>query len=139
MAIWWFMTFIILIVIEIVTVDLVSVWFAIGAVVSMISSVFVDSVLVQLIIFVLVSLIALAITKPLVKKFKTNEFVPTNLDRVIGKIGTVTKSISKDSYGEVKVYGNVWTAASKENIAVGTKVKVLAIEGVKLIVKTEEE
>lgn len=139
MAIWWFGAFIILLIIEIGTVNLVSVWFAIGAIVSMICSLFIDSLIIQLLVFIIVSLIALAITKPLIKKFKVMEIVPTNIDRVIGKIGTVTKEITKDSYGEVKVFGNVWTASSNKKISVGTKVKVLAIEGVKLIVKVEEE
>lgn len=139
MTIWWFVAFIILLLIEIGTVNLVSIWFAIGAIVSMICSVFVESAIIQLLVFFVVSLISLAVTKPLIKKFKVLEFIPTNLDRVIGKVGTVTKEITKDNYGEVKVFGNVWTAASDKKISVGTKVKVLAIEGVKLIVKVEEE
>lgn len=139
MTIWWFGAFVILLLMEIGTVNLVSVWFAIGAIVAMICSVFIESVVIQLLVFIVVSLIALAVTKPLIKKFKVMEFVPTNLDRVIGKVGTVTKEITKDNYGEVKVFGNAWTAASDKKISVGTKVKVLAIEGVKLIVKVEEE
>lgn len=139
MAIWWFLAFVFLLIIEIGTVNLVSIWFAIGAIVSMICSLFVESFIIQMVVFIVVSLIALAITKPVIKKFKVREVIPTNFDRVIGKPATVTKEISSDSYGEVKVFGNVWTAASDENISVGTKVKVLAIEGVKLIVKAEEE
>ena len=73
------------------------------------------------------------------KKFKGFEKVPTNSDRVIGKRGEVTKEIDRDKYGEVKVYGNTWTATSKEDISVGEKVIVTGIEGVKLIVKKEEE
>ncbi len=139
MAIWWFVAFIILLVIELETVNLVSVWFAIGAIVSMICSLFVESFIIQLVVFIVVSLVALAITKPIMKKIKVREVIPTNIDRVIGKTATVTKEITKDNYGEAKVFGNVWTAASNKKIPVGTKVKVVAIEGVKLIVKVEEE
>ena len=134
MAIYWFVTFIILLIIEIVTINLVSIWFAIGAIASMINSIF-----IQLIVFIIVSLISLLITKPIIKKIKSKEIIPTNLDRVIGKSAIVTKEIKKDKYGEVKVLGSIWTACSDADIDLGEKVKVLSIEGVKLIVKIEEE
>ena len=139
MTIMWFLTFIILLIIELTTVNLVTIWFAIGAVAGLITTMFTDSILIQLIVFVTVSLIALLLTKPLIKKFKGYDVVPTNSDRVIGKVGEVTKEIKTDKYGEVKVYGNIWTASSKDEIKVGEKVKVLAIDGVKLIVEKEEE
>ena len=139
MTIMWFIAFIILLFIELATVNLVTIWFAIGAVAGLITTTFTDSFLIQLIVFIVVSLLALLLTKPLIKKFKGYDVVPTNSDRVIGKVGEVTKEIRTDKYGEVKVYGNIWTASSKEKIEVGEKVKVLAIDGVKLIVEKEEE
>jgi len=139
MAIWWFGAFALLTLIELMTVNLVSIWFAIGAIVAMISCFFTDSLLVQTIVFAIASVISLMITKPLVKKMRHRDVVPTNLDRVIGKTATVTKEIDKDNYGEVKVLGAIWTACCDEKVLVGQKVKVLAIDGVKLIVKLEEE
>ena len=139
MTIIWFIAFIILLLIELATVNLVTIWFAIGAVAGLITTMFTDSFLIQLIVFIVVSLVALLLTKPLIKKFKGFNVIPTNSDRVIGKVGEVTKEIKADKYGEVKVYGNIWTASSKEEIEVGEKVKVLAIDGVKLIVEKEEE
>ena len=139
MAIGWFVAFIILLVIEMMTVNLVSIWFAIGAVAAIISTIFTDSFIIQLIVFVIVSIIALLITKPLVKKFKGFNVEPTNSDRVIGKTGEVTKKIEKNKYGEVKIFGNTWTATSDTPIDEGERVKVLSIDGVKLIVKKEEE
>ena len=56
---------------------------------------------------------------------------------VIGKIGDVTKKIEDNHYGEVKVFGNTWTAYSDEEIDVGSRVKVLKIDGVKLFVQKE--
>ncbi len=135
----WFVAFLILLFIEIITVNLVTIWFAIGALAAMISSFVTDSIVIQVIVFLIVSIVALLITKPLIKKFKGFQVTPTNSDRVIGKIGEVTKEISKNNYGEVKVFGNIWTACADEKISVGTKVKVLDIEGVKLIVKKEED
>lgn len=138
MVIGWFIAFIILIIIELATVNLVTIWFAIGAVAAIISTIFTDSIAIQLIVFGVVSLLSLLITKPLVKKFKKFDVEATNLDRVIGKIGEVTKKISSNEYGEVKIFGNYWTATSKEELDVGERVKVLSIDGVKLIVEKEE-
>ena len=139
MVIGWFIAFVILLVIELATVNLVTIWFAIGAVAAIITTIFTDSILIQSIVFIVVSVIALLITKPLIKKFKKFEVEPTNSDRVIGKVGDVTKKIEKNKYGEVKVYGNTWTASSKDVIEVGERVKVLSIDGVKLGVEKEKK
>lgn len=82
---------------------------------------------------------ALLITKPMVKKFKSNKIEATNLDRVVGKTAIVTKRISASSYGEVKVLGSIWTAASDEVIEVGMHAVVKKIDGVKLLVSKEEK
>ncbi len=139
MVIGWFIAFVILLVIELVTVNLVTIWFAIGSVAAIITTIFTDSILIQCIVFTIVSVISLLITKPLIKKFKKFDVEPTNSDRVIGKVGEVTQKIEKNKYGEVKVYGNTWTASSKDVIDVGERVKVLSIDGVKLIVEKEEK
>ena len=135
----WFIAFIILLVIELMTVNLVTIWFAFGSIAALITCFFTDSVVIQSIVFLIVSVIALLITKPLIKKFKGFDVTPTNSDRVIGKIGEVTKKIEKNQYGEVKIFGNIWTARSDEELSVGERVKVLGIEGVKLIVEKEEK
>ncbi len=139
MTIIWFIVFTVLLIIELATVNLVTIWFAIGAVASIITTFFTSSVWIQMIVFVIVSLLALLATKPLMKRFKHFDVVPTNSDRVIGKVGEVTKSIEKNQYGEVKVYGNTWTATSDKPIREGTRVKVLSIDGVKLVVEKEED
>lgn len=139
MAIYWFVSCLFLIFIEICTVNLVSVWFAIGAFLAMLVSFVIDSFMVQVIVFAITSLIALLITKPLVEKMKKSEVIPTNYDRVLGKRAEVTKTITEDNYGEVKVLGSIWTATSNCTINVGQKVVVERVDGVKLVVKKEEE
>lgn len=141
MIIKWFVAFIVLLFIELITINLVTIWFAIGAVAAMIVTLFSDSLIWQLVVFLGVSFLSLLITRPLLKKFDKFEVEPTNLDRVVGKSGEVIKEINveKNQYGEVKVLGNIWTACSEEVLDVGTKIKVLAIDGVKLIVEKEEK
>lgn len=139
MTIYWFVSCLFLIFIEICTVNLVSVWFAIGAFLAMLISFVTDSFMVQVVVFAITSLIALLVTKPLVKKMRKSEVVPTNYDRVLGQRAEVTKKITEDNYGEVKVLGSIWTATSNCTFNVGERVVVERVDGVKLVVKKEEE
>lgn len=139
MSIYWIILFLVLLLIELATVNLVSIWFAIGSLAAFITSFFTDSILIQLLIFVVISVVSLFITLPIVKKFKSKEkIVPTNLDRVIGKEVDVVKEIKQNHYGEVEVFGTTWTATSKDTFKVGEKAKVVKMDGVKLIVEREE-
>ena len=121
------------------TVNLVSIWFAIGAIASCILSIYVDNLIIQLGCFVITSTICLILTKSIISKIKNHKITPTNLDRVIGDIGIVTENIDEFNNGEVKVDGKTWTATSKETLKVGTKVKIVSINGVKLNVKSIKE
>lgn len=135
----WLIIFIFLIFVEIATVNLVSIWFAIGAIASCILSIYVDNLIIQLGCFVITSAICLILTKSIISKIKNHKITPTNLDRVIGDIGIVTEDIDEFNTGEVKVDGKTWTATSKETLKVGTKVKIVSINGVKLNVKSIKE
>ena len=139
MAFEWFISFIVFLIIEALTVNLVTIWFAIGALASTISCLFTDSIIIQATVFVIVSVLSLFATQPLIRKIRKTSVIPTNFDRVIGKIGVVTKKIGLNDYGEVKIFGNYWTAYSKQEIKVGERVKILSVEGVKLIVEKEEK
>ena len=75
----------------------------------------------------------------MLKKVKKRESIPTNLDRVIGKVGVVTETIEKDGIGEVKVLGKKWSAYSDKGVKENSKVKVLSINGVKLKVEEIKE
>jgi len=134
----WILLGIILFVIEICTINLVSIWFAFGALVTGILSIFVKDITIQIIVFILVSAISLIFTKPLAKKIK-KDIEPTNLDRVIGKIGIVTEEINKLEPGEVKVDGKKWSAISTKKIKKDSKVEILSIDGVKLKVREIKE
>ena len=135
----WMIIFISLIVLELSTVNMVSIWFAIGSLASFILSFWISDITYQIAIFVGVSFISLLLTRNFVKKVRGNKPEPTNLDRVIGKIGIVTEEISKLEPGEVKVDGKKWSAISTKKIKVGSKVEILSIDGVKLNVKEVKE
>ncbi|MBO5138480.1 MAG: NfeD family protein [Bacilli bacterium] len=134
----WFITFLILLFIEIITVNLVSIWFAIGALAAFVSAFFTDLLPMQLLVFVVVSVISLIVTKPVVKKLRVRKVQATNLDRVLEMDGIVTDLIVPNEIGEVKVDGKRWSAVSSEKIEVGSLVEIMKIDGVKLIVKKKE-
>ena len=124
--------------VELLTAQLTTIWFAVGSVASLLLSAFVvDNVVIQIVVFVVVSALALVITRPVVKKFVNKKAEPTNADVNIGKIGIVTEDISNiDGRGEVKAGGIVWTARSTgDPLYAGERVRIVRIEGVKLIVE----
>lgn len=140
MSIYWIILFLVLLFIELATINLVSIWFAIGTLGAFLTSFFTDSILVQLLFFVVISIVSLFVTLPIVKKIKSKEnIIPTNLDRIIGNEVEVIKEIKPNHYGEVEVFGTIWTAASKDVLKVGEKARILKMDGVKLIVEREEK
>lgn len=139
MTLFWLILFVILSLFELATVNLVSIWFAIGAIITTFVSLATDNIMIHLAVFTISSILLLLLTKPFVKKMKKREEVPTNLDMVVGKTGIVTEKIEKDGIGEVKVLGKKWSAYSDKEIEENSKVKVLSINGVKLKVEEIKE
>lgn len=135
----WIITIIILVFLEAVSINLVSIWFVISGLVSLILSIFIDNFIIEFSVFVVLGVILLITTKPLLKKYFKGNNEKTNLDRVIGMKGVVTLKIEPLVIGEVKVDGKRWSAISDNVINEGELVEVLKIDGVKLIVKKEEE
>lgn len=137
----WLGLVVLFLVIEAVTVSLVSVWFGLGALAATLVSLAVDNVWVQIAVFLVVSAAAMAGLRPLSRRWLTGRKQPTNADRVIGATGLVQEAIDNlAGTGAVQVFGQVWTARSADgtDIPVGTQVTILRIEGVKLFVQRLE-
>jgi len=131
----WLGVFLALCFLEYVTVTLVCIWFIFGSVAAFFSAFLFDSVMIQLIVFAVVSAIALVITKPIMKNKINRQPVATNADRVIGQTGEVVELITPNTHGRVVVDNTSWAARSDENLPVGARCIIIAIEGVTLIVK----
>ena len=136
----WLAIFVIGIIVEAVTQDLVSIWFSVGGLVSMILSGF-DFIpwFVEVIVFIVVSLTAVICTRPLAKKLLNNALRSTNIDESIGKQVIVRKEISKFSDGEVKLHDVIYTAClmeeETETISEGEIVEIVTFRGNKIVVK----
>ena len=134
----WLLVAVIFGVVEAATVQLMSIWFALGAVAAMVSALLGASVWVQFGVFLAVSILVLAFTRPLVKKVLKVGRVHTNADSLVGRIAAVTVEIAgPGEVGRVLVDGQDWAAVSEEGIPIapGERVLVKGIEGVKLVVE----
>lgn len=134
----WLSIVVLLAIIEILTVNLVSIWFVISGILSMITSLFITNITIQITIFVIFGVLFMLLTKKTVKKIVPKK-EKTNLDRVVGMEGIVTKKITKNTSGEVKVDGKYWTATADKTILPDTIVKVLELNSTKLKVEIVKE
>ena len=129
---------------EMVTESMVSIWFVAGSLAALVTCMSGWSLgalapeATQVLVFAVVSALALAATRPLVRRFMTRPRIPTNSDRLLGMVAKVTEAVDNDrASGAVYVDGKTWTARSADGsvIPAGTQVKVQKIEGVKLLVQ----
>lgn len=135
-TIFWLAAMVVFLVVEASTVTMVSLWFALGSLAALVVSLFAGTGW-QVAVFLVVSAAALALLRPLVRKYFKPRISKTNVDAIIGSRGYVTAAIDNmAAAGQVKLGAMVWTARSTtgENIPVGTLVKVDRIEGVKAFV-----
>ena len=135
---YWLIALAVLLVIEIITLGLTTIWFAGGALVAFVLALFNVPLLVQITVFLVVSILLLLFTRPVVEKRLNESRVKTNVNSMIGKEGRVTETI--DNYnqkGIVIINGLEWTARSSRDdliIPEGSKVVINEIKGVKVFV-----
>ena len=137
MLIFWVILLVVFVVVEAITAQLTTIWFAAGAAAAIVAEMLGAEQWLQWVVFAIVSAIAVVATRPLVKKITAKRMEPTNADRCIGMTAIVTEEIDNVAgKGTAKVGGTAWTARSQngEVIAQGSQVTVTAIEGVKIIV-----
>jgi membrane protein implicated in regulation of membrane protease activity len=138
----WLSIFVLAIIIEAITSDLTSIWFAGGAMIALIIS-FIPGVAwwIQVIVFIVISTVMILGLRPLAKKLLKTNITNSNIDEMAGKKGIMLKGYDELNHGEVKINDVVWTAIGADEskaIPQGTKVVVVAVNGNKLIVRPVE-
>ena len=126
--------------VELMTLDMTSIWFAVSGLVALILSAF-DHIgwLVQLIVFVVLSAVLIVGLRPIAKKFflrHVNE--KTNTDTMIGRKVYMLTAASFGTLGSVRIGDVVWSAIPEdetETIEAGEIVQIIDIRGNKLVVK----
>ena len=140
---YWLILFVILLIVEILTMGLTTIWFAGGALVAFAAGVLGFGTAVQIIVFVVVSVILLIVTRPIAVKYFNKERQKTNAESLIGQQALVLEDIDTlQSKGRVEINGQEWAAKTDEpegSIEKNTVVVVEGIQGVKLIVRAREE
>lgn len=135
----WLGVFLLTILLEALTQDLISIWFSLGAIVALIFSAFPISWYVQVIIFAGVSLFVMILTRPFAKKLLMNATRYTNIDEYVGKRVKVIADITKFEPGVVKINDIPYQASlleeSNEPISIGEIVEIVTFKGNKVIVK----
>ena len=138
-VIFWLVLLIICIGIEVATMGLTTIWFAGGALVAIFAAGVGAPIWLQAIIFIVVSLVLLFFTRPIAVKYFNKDRVKTNVESMVGRQAIVISEIDNlQGIGQVTVGGQEWSARSAEDqakIAVGAVTVVVAISGVKLIVR----
>lgn len=142
MTVVWLCAMIALLIVEAMVPGLVSIWFALGALAAMISSMLSAPLWLQIVWFFLVSIVSLALTRPIARKYVNGRAVHTNADMAIGQDCVVTETIDNvRGTGAVSVGGKIWTArmaASDGHAEKGAVLRAVRIEGVKLIVEEKQ-
>lgn len=133
----WLSLAIFFLIIEGMTVEIVSLWFTGGSLSALVLSLFRVNFWWQLITFIVVSIILIVFTRPIVIKYFKKNAIKTNVDSFIGEHAVITKDVKPDDRGELIYRGQFWLAISSDNTLIekDSKVIILAIEGVKMIVK----
>ena len=133
----WFALLILFIWVEAATVTMVSAWFALGALASVIAAMCGGQLWLQIVLFFVVSGVSLALLRPISRKYFSPKLTPTNVDAMADKLCLVVTDIDNlAGQGQVKVGDVEWSARSTDGspISAGTQVKVDRVEGVKVYV-----
>lgn len=135
----WCVVLIVSLGIEALTMNLITIWIALGSLAALICSAFTSSIMIQSFVFIIVTLLTLIFTRKFVVDVLKIKSVKTNLDVVVGQVGVVINDITVDKPGRISVAGKSWAAISDIPISKGERVDILAIEGVKLVVKRRDD
>lgn len=134
----WVAVIIVALIVEAATLDLNAIWFALGGLGGLIVTSVGGSLHVQLVVFVVISAVLIFLVRPFARRVLRPKGAATNADRIIGQEALVTQPINNTlSQGEIKVFGQLWTARAADGgeIPAGSLVRVREIVGVKAIVE----
>ena len=132
--IFWITLIILGIIVELISVDLIAIFFSIGAIIVLVMNNYNLPFYMQCIVLTIVVVIGVTLTRPVARKLQGKKIDRTNSDRIIGQQGIVIKEINGIDFGQVKVNQEIWSAISVNNTPIkeGSNVEVVDITGVKV-------
>lgn len=135
----WLIVILISLIVEVLTQQLVSVWFAAAGLISFIVALKNGAVALQWTLFVVFSLLFMVLIRKYAKTWLTPVVEATNVDRYLGREAQVVRTPEKSGRGEVKIDGVEWTAVWEypdNMVETGDSVEIVGVEGSKLIVRS---
>lgn len=143
MTVVWLILLVILVVVELITMGLTTIWFAGGALAAALISIPGTPLALQILVFLVVSVLLLYFTRPVAVKYFNRDRIRTNVESMVGRQAIVISEINNlEGIGQVNTGGMEWSARSSYHnvvLPVGTVVTVLGVDGVKLIVEERKE
>lgn len=137
--VYWLILFVIMLGIEILTLGLTTIWFAGGAAAAFFTALLGAGLIAQVVVFVAVSLLLLIVTRPLAVKYLNRQTVKTNVESLEGRKAVVEEEINNlEAKGVVRLDGMTWSARTEKEgvlLPAGSLVKIIRVDGVKLIVE----
>ena len=141
--IFWLGAFGVLLLIEILTLGLTTIWFAVGALAAFLLALVQVPLMIQIVVFIVVSVVMLVFTRPIMTKYLNKKTTKTNAESLVGRKARVLIPINNlKSEGQVMVNGMEWTARSTKDEVTFQKdemVRIAGISDVKLIVEKENK
>ncbi|MBR6530297.1 MAG: NfeD family protein [Clostridia bacterium] len=134
----WGCLMLVFLLVEALTPQLLSVWFAVGALAALVATLLGAAFWLQILVFVLVSVAVVFLGYPLTKKFRLRTEERLNANRIIGRHGIVVQTVDKvQGTGQVRIDSEIWSAKTEEEepIFEGARIRVRRIEGVKAVVR----
>lgn len=107
--IFWLLAAIGFVVLEAMTLNLVSIWFAVGSAAALLSCLATGSFRVQAVVFIAVSTLCLLALKPLCSRLRKPP-TATNGDRALGREAVALTPVSAEATGRVRLDGVDWNA-----------------------------
>lgn len=143
MTVVWLFILVVLVVVELITMGLTTIWFAGGALAAALIAIPGTPVTLQILIFLVVSALLLYFTRPIAVKYFNRDRTRTNVESMIGRQAIVISEINNvEGTGQVNTGGMEWSARSSYHnivIPVGAVVTILGVDGVKLIVEERKD
>ena len=137
----WLIILVLLVIIEIFTLGLTTIWFAGGALVAIVVAAAGGPVWLQVLAALIVSAVLLFFTRPVAMKYFNRDREKTNAESLVGRQAIVLSEINNlQGMGQVTINGMEWTARTitdGQTIKPGEVVVIRGINGVKLLVERE--
>ena len=140
-AILWIIIAVVFGIIEVATLGILTIWFALGALAAAVAAILGAGVPLQIILFFVISIALLYFTRPLAEKYLKIGKHKTNVESLVGPRAVVLQGFGPGQAGRARVRGQEWAceaADRKEGFAEGEEAVIVRIEGVRLLLQREE-